>query len=66
MRDVISNCFVIDLDGEIKGQTIQLRKQHKIKVPDAIIAVSSLVKKLPLFTADKGFGKIPALDLVLL
>jgi predicted nucleic acid-binding protein len=66
MRDFISNCFVIDLDGEIKGQTIQLRKQHKIKIPDAIIAASSLVKKLPLFTADKGFGKIPALDLVLL
>jgi predicted nucleic acid-binding protein len=62
MRDFISNCFVIDLDGEIKRQTIQLRKRHKIKIPDAIIAASSLVKKLPLFTADKGFGKIPALD----
>lgn len=66
MRDFISNCFVIDLDGEIKEQTIQLRKRHKIKIPDAIIAASSLVKKLPLFTADKGFDKIPALDLVLL
>jgi predicted nucleic acid-binding protein len=66
MRDFISNCFVIDLDGEIKRQTIQLRKTHKIKIPDAIIAASSIVKKIPLFTADKGFSKIHSLDLVLL
>jgi hypothetical protein len=66
MRDFISNCFVIDLDGEIKRQTIQLRKNHKIKIPDAIIAASSIVKRIPLFTTDKGFSKIPALDLVLL
>ena len=65
MRDFISNCFVIDLDGEIKRQTIQLRKSHKIKIPDAIIAASSIVKKLPLFTADKGFSKLPSLDIVL-
>lgn len=66
MRDFISNCFVIELDGEIKRQTIQLRKVYKIKIPDAIIAASSIVKKLPLFTADKGFSKIPAVDIVLL
>jgi predicted nucleic acid-binding protein len=65
MRDFISNCFVIYLDGEIKRQTIQLRKSHKIKIPDAIIVASSIVKKLPLFTADKGFSKIPSLDIVL-
>ena len=65
MREFISNCFIVDLDSEIKIQTIQLRKGHKIKIPDAIIAASSIVKKLPLFTADKGFSKIPALDIVL-
>ena len=66
MRDFISNCFVIDLDGEIKRQTILLRRSHKIKIPDAIIAASSIVKKLPLFTADKGFSKITSLNVVLL
>ncbi len=65
MREFISNCFIVDLDSEIKIQTIPLRKGHKIKIPDAIIAASSIVKKLPLFTADKGFSKIPALDIVL-
>jgi predicted nucleic acid-binding protein len=57
--------FIIDLDGEIKRQTIQLRKSHKIKIPEAIIAASSIVKRLPLYTGDKGFSKISALDIVL-
>jgi len=37
MREFISNCFIVDLDSEIKIQTIQLRKGHKIKIPDAIM-----------------------------
>ncbi len=65
MRNFISNCFIIDLDGEIKNQTIAIRKKNKVKLPDAIIAASSIVKKLPLFTADRGFGKISELNIVL-
>ena len=59
MLDFISNCFVIELDNEVKRQTIQIRKKLKVKLPDAVIAASSIVKKLPPFTADKGFVKIP-------
>jgi predicted nucleic acid-binding protein len=65
MRSFISNCFTIDLDSEVKQQTIAIRKKSKVKLPDAIIAASSIVKKLPLFTADKGFGKISGLNVVL-
>ena len=65
MRDFISNCFIIDLDNEVKRQTIQIRRRLKVKLPDAIIAASSMTKRLPLFTADKGFNKIPGLSMVL-
>ena len=65
MRDFISNCFIIDLDSEVKWQTVQIRKRLKVKLPDAIIAASAIAKKLPLFTADKGFRKIPGLNSVL-
>jgi predicted nucleic acid-binding protein len=64
MKDFISNCFIIELDNEVKRQTVLLRKKHKTKLPDAIIAASSMVKKLPLLTADKGFNKIADLNLV--
>ena len=50
---------------KIKEQTIELRKKHSIKLPDAIIAATSLVYGLPLVTADKGFSKIDELDLIL-
>ena len=66
MRDFISNCFIINLDNEVKKQAISIRKKTKVKLPDAIIAASSLALKLPLFTADKGFRKIPGLNIVLL
>jgi predicted nucleic acid-binding protein len=65
LRDFISNCFIIDLDNDVKRMTILLRRKHKIKLPDAIIAAASLTKKLPLFTGDKGFGKVEELNVIL-
>jgi predicted nucleic acid-binding protein len=65
MVEFISNCYIVDLDNEVKRQTIFLRKRTKIKLPDAIIAASSIAKELPLFTADKGFGKISGLNYTL-
>lgn len=65
MANFISNCFVIELDFEIKRQTITIRKNTKTKLPDAIIAASAFVHKLPLLTADKGFTKIPDIDIFL-
>ncbi len=65
MADFISNCFVLELDYEIKRQTIAIRKQTKTKLPDAIIAASAYIHKLPLLTADKGFTKIKDIDIFL-
>jgi hypothetical protein len=65
IRDFISNCFLIELDAEVRNQTVLIRKRHKAKLPDAVIAASSIVKRLTLFTADKGFSKIAGLNAVL-
>ena len=61
MADFISDCFIIELENEVKRQTIQIRKRLNVKLPDAIIAASAISNKLQLFTADKGFRKIPGL-----
>ncbi len=66
MTDFISNCFIINLDNDIKLETIKIRKTSKARLPDAIIAASSITRKIPLFTADKGFSKIPNLNVVIL
>ena len=66
MRDFIANCFLIELDAEVRKQTVLIRKRNKIKLPDAVIAASSVTKRIVLFTADKGFDKIAGLNAVLI
>ncbi len=66
LRQLISDCFVIEWNLRIKEQTIDLKRKYSIKLPDAIISATSLVYEIPLVTADKGFSKIKGLDLILL
>jgi hypothetical protein len=66
LKSLLNNCLHIDLNNKIKEQTIQLKKQNQIKLPDAIIAATAIVNKVPLVTADKGFSKIPGLNLILI
>lgn len=64
LKSIIQDCFEIEWNLKIKNQTIQLKRQYNLKLPDAIIAASSLVYGLPLVTADKGFSRIEELDLI--
>lgn len=62
---MLSNCTIIDIDKEIKTLCIELRKNFKLKLPDAIIAATSLKLNLPLITADQEFGKVDLLEVIL-
>ncbi len=66
LKQLINDSFTIEWNVKIKEQIIELRKKYNIKLPDAIIASTSLVYELPLVTADKGFSKIDELDLILI
>jgi predicted nucleic acid-binding protein len=66
LKNLINDCFCIEWNSKIKLQTIELRKKYSIKLPDAIIAATSMVYALPLITADKGFTKIKDLDLIII
>jgi len=60
----IAGCTVIDLENSVKLQTVGIRKIHKIKLPDAIIAASALVYDLTLLTRNlKDFKDIENLKL---
>lgn len=57
--------FVIPLDEEIAIQTIAIRKKHKIKLADAVIAASAIVSNLILITHNMiDFKKIVGLKFV--
>lgn len=66
LKLLINDCDVIEWSQKLKEQTIQLRKKYTIKLPDAIVASTSIVNKVPLVTADKGFSKVEEIDLILI
>jgi predicted nucleic acid-binding protein len=62
---MLENCIILDINNKIKEYTIYLRKKHRIKLPDSIVAATALYLDLPLITADKGFEKIHELNLMM-
>ncbi|MBX3042638.1 MAG: PIN domain-containing protein [Candidatus Kapabacteria bacterium] len=66
LRSLINDCFYFEWNTQIKDTTINLRKKYNIKLPDAIIAATSINYELPLVTADKRFTMIKELDLLIL
>ena len=62
-KALTENCYLVTFNSDIKEIAIRLKQQTTLKLPDAIVAASALYMSLPLVTADKGFSKIPGLDL---
>ncbi len=57
LQDIFSKFVCLDISTEIEQETIRLRKQHKIKLPDAIILATARVYNLQLVTFDKKLQK---------
>ena len=66
VKHLIDNCIIADINAEIKQITKDLLQSSSVKLPDAIIAATSIYLDLPLFTSDTGFKNISGLNLVLL
>jgi predicted nucleic acid-binding protein len=63
-RKLISNLEIVGVDDFIAEEAVRLRKQYKIKTPDAIIASTALFYNAPLVTADANFKKIKNLEII--
>ena len=64
-EEFISFAKVIEIDKLIIQKCIDLRKNYKIKIPDAIIAATALSCNLTLITNnEKDFVAIPTLNLI--
>lgn len=61
IRAFLAHITIIDLDTEIKNLAIQLRREHRLKLPDALIAATSLVMGASLITNDSHLCNIPNL-----
>ena len=63
---LLNSCFIAEINSEIKEITKDLMQRQSIKLPDAIIAATSLYLDLPLLSADSVFKNIPGLKFILL
>ena len=57
-------CHRVELTSEVINQTVTIRRQYHLKIPDAIVAASALHLGAPLVSADTDFQKLA--DLVLI
>ena len=58
----IDDCTILEINPSIKEITISIKQSNKIKLPDAIIAATSIFWNLPFFTRDEDFKNIKGLN----
>ncbi|MFT4092243.1 MAG: type II toxin-antitoxin system VapC family toxin [Niabella sp.] len=65
LKAFIDLAAVFDLSDAIVEKTIQIRKQHKTKLGDALIAATALVEGLTLVTRNEDdFKKIEGIEII--
>lgn len=65
LHNFINDALVIELEQSIKLKTADIRKAHRIKLPDAIIAATALVYDLKLLSRNVAdFGSINGLTVI--
>lgn len=64
-EDFIVNSFIHYVDNIIIRETINIRKNYRLKIPDALIAATAICNNLTLIgDNDKDFLKIPNLKYI--
>ncbi|MDR0515627.1 MAG: PIN domain-containing protein [Fibromonadaceae bacterium] len=57
LKNFIGDTRIIELERDIKFKTIEIRRSHKIKLPDAIIAATAIARRFSLITRDTVYFK---------
>ncbi len=64
LKGFVENSSVIGLEPNIKDKTIEIRRLHSIKLPDAVIAATALTLDLELITRNvSDFAAIAGIQL---
>lgn len=58
IRELLDQAKVMEFSTVIQERTILLRRKHKLKLPDAIIAATASFLNVQLVTADVRFAKL--------
>lgn len=61
LNEFLSIFEVIPLSLEIENLTIEMRRKHKLKIPDSIVCASAIASDSILITNDRKLIQIPEL-----
>jgi predicted nucleic acid-binding protein len=64
IKSFVNSSNIIALSDSIVEQCIEIRRNCKIKTPDAIIAATAIVNNFTLLTSDSDFNRIPNLEII--
>jgi predicted nucleic acid-binding protein len=60
----ISLIQVLPLNDQVKNHAIEIRKTSQLKVPDSIIAGTSMAFQIPVLSSDKQLKTVKEIQLV--
>lgn len=66
IKKFLKQCVILPVNESIKDKAIVLRRNHNIKLPDAIISATAIVHGLTFLTADRALSRVSELDIVIL
>ena len=61
----LDECICININKQIKKETIRIRRDFNIKIPDSIVIASANFMNIPVITSDKQFGKVNGLKVLI-
>jgi predicted nucleic acid-binding protein len=64
VRLFVNSSNIIALSDSIVEKCIEIRRNHKIKTPDAIIAATAIIYDFTLLASDSDFDCIPNLKII--
>lgn len=64
IKEFLSLCKIINLNENIKHETINIRKKYRTILPDSVIITPAVYLDFPLVTSDSAFKKVKELSIV--
>ena len=61
IRAFLLNVAVVELTPLIRERAIELRRLHRLKLPDAVICATALIEGVDLWTNDLLLSRVPQL-----
>lgn len=61
VRDFLRQLSLCELTAEIRANVVKLRKNQRLKLPDALVCATALEFGVELWTNDKTLSKVPGL-----